>query len=288
MKYTNEFGLPDVYVRAVTDDRYSKGNSDFSVTGLLKPPRQAALQERYNDEIVVDVSTLNHIARGKGWHRVFEEYTNENEIAEKRFFADFKVNGRNYIISAQIDTLCLKSFALTDFKSTSSYKFKWDKCTDTTEWTAQLNMQLELLRRNNLDAKSLQIMAGLHDWSINKSREEDDYPKLSVYLVPIEMWPREKTTSFIETRILEHVLAKTSLPECSKDERWADVTKWALMVKGRKKANKLFTEKAACELALDYVKDSYMEERKGESKRCKNYCNVSKFCNQYQNILKGE
>ena len=32
----NDFGAPDAFVRAVTDDSYSKGEADFSVTGLTR------------------------------------------------------------------------------------------------------------------------------------------------------------------------------------------------------------------------------------------------------------
>ena len=39
MTVTNQFGAPDTFVRAVTDDSYSKGDADFSVTGLIQPPQ---------------------------------------------------------------------------------------------------------------------------------------------------------------------------------------------------------------------------------------------------------
>ena len=40
---TNNKGFPLALVKAVENDSYSKGRADRSVTGLLAPPRQAAL-----------------------------------------------------------------------------------------------------------------------------------------------------------------------------------------------------------------------------------------------------
>ena len=37
MKITNELGLPEPLVDAVRNDGYTKGNADFSVTGLISP-----------------------------------------------------------------------------------------------------------------------------------------------------------------------------------------------------------------------------------------------------------
>lgn len=43
MNITNELGLPEPLVDAVRNDGYTKGNADFSVTGLIAPPHQRKL-----------------------------------------------------------------------------------------------------------------------------------------------------------------------------------------------------------------------------------------------------
>lgn len=280
MKYTNHHGLPEVIVRAVTNDPYTKGASDYSVTELLKPPRQAALQLKHRDEITEDVSDRIWSLFGQLGHTLLERAGSKNEITERRFFGKFP----SCVISAQVDSLSLENGVLSDWKFTSSYSFKYNG-TDKPEWIAQLNMQLELLRMNGLDAKTLQIGAILRDWSKLQAGREPDYPQKSVIAVPIEIWDRKKTVAFMADRVAMHSFARTNkLPDCSKEDRWARDTKWALMVKGKVRATKLFATKAECELAMDYVKDSYIEERPGVNVRCESYCSVSKYCDQYQKI----
>ena len=56
MKITNELGLPEPLVDAVRNDGYTKGNADFSVTGLIGPPYQRKLMGEYGEKITEDVS----------------------------------------------------------------------------------------------------------------------------------------------------------------------------------------------------------------------------------------
>ena len=56
MKITNELGLPEPLVDAVRNDGYTKGNADFSVTGLIGPPYQRKLMGEFGEKITEDVS----------------------------------------------------------------------------------------------------------------------------------------------------------------------------------------------------------------------------------------
>ena len=55
MSLTNEYGAPDVFVRAVEGDPYTKGEADFSATELLKPPQIVRLTKKHEDSITTDV-----------------------------------------------------------------------------------------------------------------------------------------------------------------------------------------------------------------------------------------
>jgi len=217
-------------------------------------------------------------------HLLIERAGSKNELTEKRYFMDF--GGKK--ISGQVDSLSLTTEVLTDWKFTSAYAVKGQPM--KPEWIAQLNMQKLLLEKNGHSVKHLQICAILRDWSKREAERSPDYPQKGVVVLPAEVWKPEQTIMFISERILAHDQAEKSLPECSKEERWAKDTEWALMVKGQKRAKKLFQTRASAELAIDYVKDSYIEERPGESTRCKSYCSASKFCDQYKQYLlnKGE
>ncbi|MEQ1665890.1 MAG: hypothetical protein ABL927_10995 [Bdellovibrionales bacterium] len=282
MIFTNKHNLPDGIVNAVKNDSYTKGESDYSATGLLKPARQSALQSQHHDEIEEDVSDRIWSLLGQSIHTICER-GNVSDLVEKRFFAKFG----NKTVSAQIDSLGMKSGILTDYKTTTVYKAKPNQAADP-DWTAQLNIQLELMRRNGLDASQLQIIAILRDWSKNKARQEENYAPLNVAVIPIEMWPREKTVAFIEMRIALHEAAKSNLPECSDDERWAKPSVFAV-VKGKRAINGgvQFSEDAAQSLCAKNP-GTRVEFRQGESMRCELYCSVNKFCSQYQKTIKKQ
>lgn len=224
MKITNKFNLPESIVRAMKNDKYDKGNADFSVTGLLKPARAAALEGLHEDEISEDVSDRIFALLGQATHSVLERSARpEIDLVEKRYFATF--NG--YVLSGQIDLLERDSGVLSDFKVTKAYPFtnKGGKGRKP-DWDAQLNMQLELLRQNGLDAKKLQIIGILRDWDerctdpYNKLKYMTGYPEAEIAAVEVPIWDRVKSQKFIEERIKVHVSARENLPLCSSSETW--------------------------------------------------------------------
>ena len=70
MRITNKHNLPACYHRAVQNDPYDKGDSDFSATGLMQTPRAFALLEKHGDEAVVDCSQKVAATIGKGAHSI--------------------------------------------------------------------------------------------------------------------------------------------------------------------------------------------------------------------------
>lgn len=218
MTLTNKLGYPDVILKAIVNDPYDKGESDFSATGLIAPARQRALMARHKDEIVTDAD--DHIWKlfGQIGHLLLERSGRGllSRVTERRFFTDIE----GVKISAQIDSLSLDDDGtLIDWKYTSVYGFmlkedpKW-------EWVAQLNIQLELLRRNGFDAKKLQIWGVLRDWRPKEKRlDPEKYPnKLGFHDIPIV--PREKIVKYIESRIVAHRAAEKELPYCTPKENW--------------------------------------------------------------------
>ena len=99
MKITNKDNLPEIYVRAVKADNYSRGDSKYSITDLLKPPRILQLERRHDDDITVDVKDLHFIASGKGFHAVMESAGQDNALVEERLFETLD----GVKISGQID-----------------------------------------------------------------------------------------------------------------------------------------------------------------------------------------
>jgi hypothetical protein len=46
VKLTNNFDAPIEFVKAVEDDKYSRGDADISVTSLIQPPQIGRLYEK--------------------------------------------------------------------------------------------------------------------------------------------------------------------------------------------------------------------------------------------------
>lgn len=239
MKLTNKYGYPQALERAIMADPYNRGDSEFSATSLLKPARISALEALHKDELTADIDERMFILYGQIVHVILERsgLALGKAVVEKRFFGTID----DVKISAQIDTLSLDADGtLTDFKFTSVFGFK-PYAPIKEEYVQQLNIQLELLRQNGLDAKKLQICGLLRDWRPGEAKK-GNYPN-KVATINIPIWPRDKTIKYISGRIKEHRAAVNVLPDCSATDHWG----W---------------------------------------KRCQDYCQVAKFCTQYQNYKK--
>jgi hypothetical protein len=295
-KLTNVKGLPAALGKAMESDPYSAGDSDYTATSLLRPVQMRALEQRYREQLQEDVEDGLYRLYGQVAHGILER-ANMADLAEKRFFSVFVVNGKEFKVSAQLDTLALESGALTDFKFTTSWGFKEGE-PPKAEWVAQLNIQLELLRRNGLDAKALQIVGLLRDWQISQAKSSDSYPQAPVAVVPIQMWSREQTVSFIELRIAEHEAAKMTpdqmLPECSFDERFAGKESWAVVKKGKGGKDRAisggvqYSQELAETICAKNPGTRVQYRREDPCKRCENYCSVSEYCQQFKRLTANE
>jgi hypothetical protein len=171
MKFSNRSGLPDALLQAIENDPYNKGDAEFSITELLKPARQATLQERHRNELEEDVEDQLFRLYGQIAHVILER-ANRTGFAEKRLYG--LIGGAR--ISGQLDTLDMDGGTLSDWKFTTSWGFK-PGTPPKPEWVAQLNMQLELLRQNGMNATKLQIVGLLRDYSKMEGRAEHRLPQ---------------------------------------------------------------------------------------------------------------
>lgn len=215
MKFTNKYNYNETVVRAIRADFYNKGDSEFSATGLIQPARIRVLTEHFKEQIETDVDDEVFKFYGQFGHSILERACDPlNSITEKRFFGE--IAGTK--ISAQIDSLSLVNDKLTDWKFTTVFGFMKGTA-PKAEWINQLNIQLELLRMNGLDAKELEIIGFLRDWRPGEAVRNLKYPtKIASHNIP--MHPREHTQSYIRRRIKEHREAEINLPLCTSEENW--------------------------------------------------------------------
>lgn len=246
MRYTNKYGLPDVFVRAVVNDPYNKGESDFSSTGLAMPPRATALLDLYPDQVEVDVTSRVAAIIGQGSHSVAERAARPGiDLCEKRLFAQFPVDGALFTVSAQLDLYEQDTCTLYDWKTTKAYAFsKKAGSGKKPEWIDQLNIGAEILRRQpeKYNPRALRIIAMLKDWN-KREAGSVGMPESEVISVDLPLWDSAKATEHIENRIRLHIMAKRDLPTCGTREHWG-------------------------------------------GNRCGQWCDASSVCTQYQESLK--
>lgn len=277
MKITNELGLPDAIFRAVAADPYTKGNADYSVTQLLKPPRMVALEREHAHELTEDCADRIWSLLGQVVHGILER-AESVAIPEERWYCD--ILGKR--ISGGMDRLVLKEGLLQDYKFTTAWKFSDGV---PKEFIEQLNSYAWILRENGIDVRRAQIVAILRDWSKPHAARDVTYPRHQCLLLDVPLWAPEEQLRFLEERVRLHELAKTAKPLCSEEEMWASQTIYAVMKQGQKKATKLFDDEFLAEahaagLSAEGKGVYNVVARPGERKRCSTYCSVAAYCNQ--------
>jgi len=270
-----------------SNDHYSKGESDYSVTEILSPPRVNRLRHKHYAEMESDVSEMIWMLLGTALHVVAERSVVDGHTNEERLFLTVD----DIILSGAIDLQRNDhdGTVITDYKFTSA----WSLMNDKPEWIQQQNIYRYIYEKvKKTPVKGLQICAFIRDFSRRKAQSDASYPQATIQIVEIPMWTIEQTEEFIRTRIDLHRESKVNadwneeLPLCSEEERWMRDTTYAVKKEGRKTAVRVFdTDVEAQELlATMTAKDkAFVEVRKGEAVRCTgNYCGVSKWCSQFQ------
>lgn len=279
MKITNHLNLPEPIVRAIENDPYNKGDADFSVTGLLKPPRIVALENQHRDELTVDVSDMIFSLFGQAVHTILER-AGSSGISEKRLFMQLGA----YKISTQLDHLTLlPDCTLQEWKTSSCWEIIHGL---KPEREAQLNCQAAICRANGYAPSKLQAVMLLRDWSKSRAAREADYPQKQVAVLDVRTWSDSEVAAFLEDRIAKHVAARTELPLCTDDERWKKLPSYAVRIDGQKRAKRLLDNPEEAQVWGDQNlkgKRFVIDERAGEATRCLSYCDVGKagFCAQW-------
>lgn len=285
MKLTNRFNLPAPLVKAVENDKYTPGNSDYTTTQLAgTPARQLILKRLHWDDLTEDVSDRIYALSGQSKHVILEraaEYCDEYEfLAEQRFY----VEREGKVIGGQIDLYDKSLRVLWDWKETSVWVSYQDL---KEEWISQGNVNRVLLQCNGYPVESIINVALYRDWKKAQVGTREGYPTHQVQQFEIPIWPTEKTEQFIRDRIYEFESAKDSLPECSESERWYSGDKFALTKTGNKKATKLFDTAKEAEdhrQIFNMIKGYEVQYRPGINKRCDSYCVVASVCEQYKQL----
>ena len=290
MKITNKLGLSEAFVAAVTNDPYTKGASDISVTELWSPPQQRALVRANYGALEEDAADRVWSLWGSAMHYVLERAGRDvvGHIFEERISTSFE----GWKISGQPDALALRSGILTDFKNVSVWSIV--KGSRSEDWSLQLSTYAWLLRRQSepFEVTSLSVEAILRDWSKLEARRNPTYPRHQVHKEAVELIPDGKLTELIRERLKDHA-AEVSRP-CTPEECWQKPPVWAVMKPGKDRAVKLhqtYDEATAWIAAWGKPRENmYIEEREAKRTRCESYCAAAPFCPQFKEwqVSRGE
>jgi hypothetical protein len=301
MKITNKTNLPQAFVDFARSDKYSKGQSDISVTSLIDSPKVRIMKEHFHDDMEVDAVDMVWALFGTAVHAILEtSKQTENIVTEERLYT--KVD--DWILSGAIDRQEIDDdgVSIYDYKVTSVWSLIFDK----PEWERQLNCYAYLVEKEKgIKVKDINICVIARDWNRRKAEQDPSMPPSPIQIKKIPLWSFERRARYIQERVALHQQAQITFDleenfgECTDDDRWKKSDTWAVKKSGQKRALRVFNnEKDANEYVewhnetdKSYVNKSNLEIeiRSGEYTRCKgNYCSVAEFCNQYKGDNYGE
>lgn len=294
MKLTNKFNLPQTFVNVIDRPTYSKGKAHISATEIINSPRIVQLKKKYWNEIEQDASEMVWSLFGSAVHNILEHGKDDHHIVEERLHLMFE----GWHISGAIDLQEVEpngTITISDYKVTGA----WAVMNEKDDWHRQLNIYAWLVEKiKSTKIGKLQIIAIIRDWSARDAATKENYPPSPVATIDIPLWTFEEREAFVTKRIYAHGAAlfemetDGDLPECNAEEMWEKKTSYALKKDGNVRAKSVHESQEDAEKALAKAEESakksekfFIEIRQGERTRCKNYCQVSPFCNQYQTYL---
>ena len=287
MKITNKLNLPPAIYNAVCNDTYD-GNIEntYSATTLIKDPCEIILTNRHAAEIEEDASESLYALLGSALHEVLERAKeDENEIREERLFYEFPEGA----ISGKFDSFDATegNEVLRDYKCTSTWTAIYG---DGGKYRAQLSIYLLLFQLVlNIRCRHAQIIQFFRDHSMSKAKFDKSYPQSPIRVIDYYFTDEDiaKTEEEVRAKLREISALKDApddeLPPCSAENRWETPTTYAVKKDGRKSALRVLPSKEEAEtwMELNDGKGCYIEERKGESRKCMNYCKAAPFCHYY-------
>ena len=294
MKLTNKFNLPQTFVNVIDRPTYSKGKAHISATEIINSPRIVQLKKKYWNEIEQDASEMVWSLFGSAVHNILEHGKDDHHIVEERIHLQFE----GWHISGAIDLQEVEpngTTTISDYKVTGA----WAVMNEKDDWHRQLNIYGWMVEKvKKVPVGKLQIIAIIRDWSARDAATKENYPQSPVATIDIPLWTFEEREAFVAKRIYDHGTAlfemetDGEMPDCTAEEMWEKKTSYALKKDGNVRAKSVHESQEEAEKALAKAEESakkgdkfVIEIRQGERTRCRNYCQVAPFCDQYKNYL---
>jgi len=281
---TNKLRLPQQLVNMAKRD-YKFEPNEYRVTQLLKGIRETILERRHYHEIEQDVSDMIWLLFGTAVHSIIEHHKEaDHEFKEERI----KIRIGNYILSGKFDLYNAETKTITDYKTCSIWKVVNG---DYEDWRRQLLIYAYMLQSIGFPVEKAEIIALMKDHSKSQAKIKADYPKQPVQKITFTFTEKDfaEIESWLHQRFEEIAKAEKlpddELPLCTPEERFNSGDKFAVMRKGRKTALRVLDSYEKAEEWMEYNGGDYIEVRKGEDKKCQDYCSACEFCNYYKEVV---
>ena len=287
-----------VAIDAKRDDMTLARPFEYSATKLCKSPRQVQLEVRHKHKIKTDGFFDNWYSFfGNAIHEYIEKALKNNQkyIVERRLIRFDKPKGgseKDYRrVGAKFDAYDKESKTLIDHKTTTTFIHGGEM---KEEWVRQLMINAYFLEKEGHPVDICQINVVYCDWRDSRLAyaKPGDYPEAPCASFSCKAWPLQDREDLYLCLLKEHIDAENIpddlLPYCDKEYCWESPAVFAIYRPNAAKALKLCKSERE---AQDYIKfknltgDIRIQERPTTRRRCRDYCDVNQFCNQYQDWL---
>jgi len=276
MKITNKFNLPGPLVEAIKHDEYDGKIEHISVTQLIDSPLLRKLRILYHDIAEMDAIDGLWILIGNAVHYILEK-SGSKYITEKR--TELEIDGE--ILSGKIDLYDPITKILWDYKVTSVYNWKYNPL-GKKEYENQNNVNAYLLSTIGFEVKEIKNLLIFRDWRKYEALTDHNYPEKQCVVIDLPLWTSDEQLAYIKRRISFH---KNPDAICTDFERWKDQDKYQIKKPNADRAYRNFPTMQEAKEFHGKMKSSFEYEikiKKGEYKRCDNYCLYKKFCPLYK------
>ncbi len=287
MKINNKLNLPQPFVDAVTRE-YEYKDKQYSVTTILKDIREILLTRRHHNEIEQDVADMIWLILGTATHSVLENSKEADAEFKEEHFVEEVQNG--YKLSGQADLYNIETKTVTDYKTCSVWKVIYN---DWEDYRKQLLMYAWAFKKMGFEVDKGEIIAIIKDHSKTKAKVDSNYPQYPVHKKVFEFSENdyEEIEEFIKNKFSEieqfENTPDNELPLCSEESRWNDGDKYAVKKEGNKRALRVYDTLEDAEAHLKQDESLELEIRKGEDKKCLEYCSCCEFCNYWKENYGG-
>lgn len=283
MVITNKQNLPEGFVKACGHGESHNKKGCLSATTLLKGVKEIIISERHWDELEQDCADMLWAVFGTAVHSMLEQ-EGETDFTEE--LLTWTVS--ETLVTGRIDNYDMKRQMVTDYKTCSVWKWKF---ADFSDWRKQGLIYAWLLRKNGLECYKCRFIAMMKDHSKTEAKRDKEYPQFPIAIYEFEVTDDDiaEIDEFINRKVSEYEVYKKvdncQIPECTEKERWYSGDKFAVTKDGNKKAFRVFdTEELAIQCKNSLEGKYHIEYRKGESKKCQEYCLCCDYCDYYKTL----